>query len=109
MKREVAMGQQIETDARYAVLVEDAATINMMGFAYVCAVVRARAACSSPVSPPIHSSTCPRSRVRTFEDADHDLDDSINEEYRRKYGRFSAVEHITSPKAQATTLRIVRS
>ena len=51
------MGQQIETDARYAVLVEDAATINMMGFAYVCAVVRARAACSSPVSPPIHSST----------------------------------------------------
>jgi hypothetical protein len=42
------MGQQIETDARYAVLVEDAATISMMGFAYVCAVVRARAACSSP-------------------------------------------------------------
>ena len=25
------MGQQIETDARYAVLVEDAATISMMG------------------------------------------------------------------------------
>jgi hypothetical protein len=45
----------------------------------------------------------------SFEDADHDLDDSINEEYRRKYGRSSAVEHITSPKAQATTLRVVRS
>jgi len=34
---------------------------------------------------------------------------TINEEYRRKYGRSSAVEHITSPKAQATTLRIVQS
>jgi hypothetical protein len=45
----------------------------------------------------------------SFEDADHDLDEAINEEYRRKYGRSSAVEHITSPKAQATTLRIVRS
>jgi hypothetical protein len=45
----------------------------------------------------------------SFEDADHDLDDAINEEYRRKYGRFSALEHITSPKAQATPLRIVRS
>jgi len=45
----------------------------------------------------------------SFEDADHDLDDGINEAYRRKYGRSSAVEHITSPKAQATTLRIVRS
>ncbi len=45
----------------------------------------------------------------SFEDADHDLDDAINEEYRRKYGRSSAVEHITSLKAQATTLRIVRS
>jgi hypothetical protein len=45
----------------------------------------------------------------SFEDADHDLDDAINEEYRRKCGRSSAVEHITSPKAQATTLRIVRS
>jgi hypothetical protein len=45
----------------------------------------------------------------SFEDADHDLDDATNEEYRGKYGRSSAVEHITSPKAQATTLRIVRS
>lgn len=45
----------------------------------------------------------------SFEDADHDLDDAITQEYRRKYGRSSAVEHTTSPKAQATTLRIVRS
>ncbi len=45
----------------------------------------------------------------SFEDADHDLDEGINEEYWRKYGRSSAVERITSPKAQATTLRIVRS
>jgi hypothetical protein len=58
----------------------------------------------------------------SFEDADHDLDDAINEEYRRKYGRSRAVERITrkygrsraveritSPKAQATTLRIVRA
>ncbi len=44
----------------------------------------------------------------SFEDADHDLDDA-NEECRRKYVRSSAVEHITSPKAEATTLRIVRS
>jgi hypothetical protein len=45
----------------------------------------------------------------SFEDVDHDLDDAINEEYRRKYGGSSGVERITSPKAQATTLRIVRS
>ena len=45
----------------------------------------------------------------SFEDADHDLDDAINEEYRRKYGRSSGVEQISSPRAQATTLRIIRS
>jgi hypothetical protein len=45
----------------------------------------------------------------SFDDADHDLDDAIDEEYRRKYGRSSAVERITSPKARATPLRIVRS
>jgi hypothetical protein len=45
----------------------------------------------------------------SFEDADHELDDAIDEEYRRKYGRSSAVERITSPKAQATTLRVVRN
>lgn len=45
----------------------------------------------------------------SFEEADHGLDDAIDEEYRGKYGRSSAVERITSPKARATTLRIVRS
>jgi hypothetical protein len=43
-----------------------------------------------------------------FEEADHDLDDDIDEEYRRTYGRSSsAVDHITSPKARATTIRLV--
>jgi hypothetical protein len=43
-----------------------------------------------------------------FEDADHDLDDEIDEEYRRKYGRSSsAVDHITSPGARSTTIRLV--
>jgi hypothetical protein len=43
-----------------------------------------------------------------LEDADHGLDDAIDEEYRRKYGRSSsAVEHITSPKARSTTIRLV--
>lgn len=46
----------------------------------------------------------------TFEDADHHLDDEIDEEYRRKYGRSSsAVDHITSPKARSTTTRLVPS
>lgn len=45
----------------------------------------------------------------SFEDANHDLDDAIDEAYRRKYGHSSAVDHITSPKARATTLRIVRA
>ena len=45
-----------------------------------------------------------------FVDADHDLDDEIDEEYRRKYGRSSAaVDHITSPKARSTTIRLVPS
>jgi hypothetical protein len=45
-----------------------------------------------------------------FEQADHDLDDEIDEEYRRKYGRSStAVDHITSPKARSTTIRLVPS
>jgi hypothetical protein len=45
-----------------------------------------------------------------FEDADHGLDDEIDEEYRRKYGRTStAVEHITSPGARSTTIRLVPS
>lgn len=43
-----------------------------------------------------------------FEDADHDLDDAIDEEYRRKYGRSSsAVDHITSPNTRSTTIRLV--
>jgi hypothetical protein len=43
-----------------------------------------------------------------FEDADHELDDEIDEEYRRKYGRSStAVDHITSPEALSTTIRLV--
>jgi hypothetical protein len=45
----------------------------------------------------------------SFADADHDLDDAISDGYRRKYGRSTAVERITSPEAQATTLRVVRS
>jgi hypothetical protein len=45
-----------------------------------------------------------------LEDADHDLDDGIDEEYRLKYGRSStAVDHITSPEARSTTLRLLRS
>jgi hypothetical protein len=45
-----------------------------------------------------------------FEDADHDLDGKIDEEYRRKYGRSStAVDHITTPEARSTTLRLLPS
>jgi hypothetical protein len=45
-----------------------------------------------------------------FEDAEHSLDDKIDEEYRRKYGRSSsAVDHITSPEARSTTLRLMRN
>jgi hypothetical protein len=45
-----------------------------------------------------------------LEDAEHGVDDAIDEEYRRKYGRTStAVEHITSEQARATTMRLVRS
>ena len=43
-----------------------------------------------------------------FEDADHAIDDAIDEEYRRKYGASSsAVDHINDPKARATTLRVL--
>jgi hypothetical protein len=45
-----------------------------------------------------------------LEDADHGLNNAIDEEYRRKYGRTStAVDHITSEQARATTMRLVRS
>ncbi len=44
-----------------------------------------------------------------LEDADHDLDDRIDEEYRVKYGRSSsAVDHINSPEARSTTIRLER-
>ena len=44
------------------------------------------------------------------EDANHDLDDAIDEAYRRKYGRSSsAVDHITSPEARSTTIRLLPS
>ena len=43
-----------------------------------------------------------------FEDADHALDDEIDEEYRRKYGRSSsAVDSVTSADARTTTIRLV--
>jgi len=43
-----------------------------------------------------------------FEDADHGLDDEIDEEYRRKYGQSStAVDRITSSDARSTTVRFV--
>lgn len=43
-----------------------------------------------------------------FEDADHGLDDEIDEEYRRKYGWSStAVDRITSSDARSTTVRFV--
>ena len=43
-----------------------------------------------------------------FEDADHGLDDALDEEYRRKYGRSStAVDRITSSDARSTTVRFV--
>lgn len=45
-----------------------------------------------------------------LEDADHALDDEIDESYRRKYGRSSTgVDRITSPSARSTTIRLVRS
>ena len=44
-----------------------------------------------------------------LKEADHDLDDGIDEEYRRKYGRSSsAVDHINSPEARSTTIRLER-
>jgi hypothetical protein len=43
-----------------------------------------------------------------FEEADHSLDDEIDEEYRRKYGRSSAsVASMTSAEARSTTIRLV--
>jgi hypothetical protein len=39
---------------------------------------------------------------------DHDLDQEIDAAYREKYGyRSSAVDHITSPEARQTTIRLL--
>ncbi|GAA4628428.1 DUF2255 family protein [Actinoallomurus vinaceus] len=45
----------------------------------------------------------------TFVDADHDLNDRIDAAYRAKYGHYAAsiIASITSPKANATTIRLV--
>jgi hypothetical protein len=44
-----------------------------------------------------------------FEDADQDIDDQVDAEYRTKYRRYAAsiIDHITSPQARSTTLRLV--
>jgi hypothetical protein len=44
-----------------------------------------------------------------FEDADHGLDDRLDAEYRRKYGRYpeATLERITGEQARSTTYRIV--
>lgn len=44
--------------------------------------------------------------VRFTPDDTHD--DAIDQAYRAKYGSGSAVDHITSPTARATTLRVER-
>ncbi len=42
-------------------------------------------------------------------EADHRIDDQIDQEYRAKYGRYAAsiISAITSPEARSTTLRLV--
>jgi len=43
-----------------------------------------------------------------FEEADHALDEEIDEGYRRKYGRSStSVNRITSSAARSTTIRLL--
>jgi len=43
-----------------------------------------------------------------FVAANHDLDEEIDAAYREKYGySSSAVEHITSPEARQTTIRLL--
>jgi hypothetical protein len=46
----------------------------------------------------------------TFADADDELDDQIDDAYRTKYRRYAAsiIDHITSPDARSTTIRLVR-
>jgi hypothetical protein len=45
----------------------------------------------------------------TFADAHNDLDDEIDAAYRSKYGRYDAryVDPIVSPRARATTIKLV--
>jgi hypothetical protein len=45
----------------------------------------------------------------TFVDADHDIDDQIDAEYRNKYRRYAAsiVNSILSPDARSATLKLV--
>ncbi len=43
----------------------------------------------------------------TFTEADHNLDDALDVEYRRKYGHYAGpAAHITGPLARQTTLRL---
>ena len=44
-----------------------------------------------------------------FQDADHDIDDQIDAEYRTKYERYAdaTIERITSPEARSTTIKLV--
>jgi hypothetical protein len=46
-----------------------------------------------------------------FLEADHDLDDEIDAAYRAKYRRYSSssVDHIVSPQARSTTIKLVPS
>ena len=45
-----------------------------------------------------------------FEDADHALDDAIDEEYRAKYGRYPefTLRTVLTPQARASTIRLDR-
>jgi len=45
----------------------------------------------------------------TFVDADPDINDQIDAEYRTKYRRYaqSIISHIVSPKARSTTIKLV--
>jgi hypothetical protein len=44
-----------------------------------------------------------------FAEPDGDIDDRLDTAYRTKYGRYAAsiIDHITSPQARATTIKLV--
>ena len=43
-----------------------------------------------------------------FVDADHDIDDEIDDAYRAKYSYFpTGLNHILSPEARSTTIKLV--